>query len=55
MSYTVVVVVVVADLQLAAQLGKSLLDRNRQLEAELRLSQQTQGDQAKEIQVRGRY
>ena len=48
-------VVVVADLQLAAQLGKSLLDRNRQLEAELRLSQQTQVDQAKEIQVRGRY
>ncbi|KAK2185293.1 hypothetical protein NP493_241g06042 [Ridgeia piscesae] len=39
------------DLQLAAQLGKSLLDRNRQLEAELRLSQQTQVDQAKEIQL----
>ena len=45
MSYTFL------DLQLAAELGKTLLERNKDLENQMRQSQQVQYDQAREIDV----
>lgn len=39
------------DLQLAAELGKTLLERNRELENELKQHQSTIDDQAQEIEV----
>ena len=39
------------DLQLAAELGKTLLERNKDLENQMRQSQQIQYDQAREIDV----
>jgi len=42
----------VSDLQLAAELGRSLLDRNEELENELRQQQSIIEDQTQEIQVR---
>ena len=40
-----------ADLQLAAELGKALLERNRDLEAQLIHAQQIDADQQLEIEV----
>ena len=40
-----------ADLQLAAELGKTLLERNKDLESQLRQAHQTNYDQANEIDV----
>ena len=42
----------VADLQLAAELGKTLLERNKELEATIRHQQSIIEDQVQEIQVR---
>ena len=42
----------VADLQLAAELGKTLLERNKELEASLKHQQAIIDDQAQEIEVR---
>lgn len=44
-------VVHVPDLQLAAELGKTLLERNMELEEELRNTSQAQNEQALEIDV----
>ena len=44
--------IVCADLQLAAELGKALLERNRELEAQLQQQQQAFQDQGLELQVR---
>ena len=41
----------VADLQLAAELGKTLLERNKDLEAQLKYSQHVQLEQSREIDV----
>jgi len=41
-----------ADLQLAAELGKALLERNVDLEAQLHNLQQTSSEQESEITVR---
>ncbi len=40
-----------SDLQLAAQLGKVLLERNKDLEEQVRQAQVIQYEQAKEIEV----
>ena len=40
-----------ADLQLAAELGKTLLERNKELEATIRHQQSIIEDQVQEIQV----
>lgn len=42
---------VVTDLQLAAELGKTLLERNKELETALRQHQNVIEDQAQEIEV----
>lgn len=44
--------VLVTDLQLAAELGKTLLERNKELETALRQHQNVIEDQAQEIEVR---
>lgn len=44
--------VIVLDLQLAAELGKTLLERNLELEDELRNALQMQNDQTLEIDVK---
>ena len=44
-------VVVVADLQLAAELGNTLLERNKELEATIRQQQTVIEDQLQEIEV----
>ena len=41
-----------ADLQLAAELGKTLLERNKELESSLKHQQAIIEDQAQEIEVR---
>jgi len=41
-----------ADLQLAAELGRTLLERNEELENELKQQQAVIEDQAQEIEVR---
>ena len=41
-----------ADLQLAAELGKTLLERNKELESSLKQQQAVIDDQAQEIEVR---
>ena len=41
----------ISDLQLAAELGKLLLEQNRELESQLRLSHQIQAEQTNEIEV----
>jgi hypothetical protein len=43
---------VFADLQLAAELGKTLLERNKELEHTLRQQQTLVDDQTQEIEVR---
>ena len=40
------------DLQLAAELGKTLLERNKELESSLKQQQAVIDDQAQEIEVR---
>lgn len=40
-----------ADLQLAAELGKTLLERNKELENIIKLHQSTVEEQAQEIEV----
>lgn len=40
-----------ADLQLAAELGKTLLERNKELENIIKLNQATVEEQAQEIEV----
>ena len=42
---------IIADLQLAAELGKALLERNRDLESQLIHAQQIDADQQLEIEV----
>lgn len=42
----------VSDLQLAAELGKTLLERNKELENNLKQQQNTIDEQAQEIEVR---
>lgn len=42
----------VADLQLAAELGKTLLERNKELETNLRQQQNIVEDRNQEIEVR---
>lgn len=42
-----------ADLQLAAELGKTLLERNRELEGSLKQQQAVIDDQRQEIEVSG--
>ena len=44
-------VVVVADLQLVAELGNTLLERNKELEATIRQQQTVIEDQLQEIEV----
>lgn len=43
--------VFLSDLQLAAELGKTLLERNKDLETQLRHSHEVQTEQAREIDV----
>lgn len=43
------------DLQLAAELGKTLLERNKELETALRQHQNVIEDQAQEIEVKSRF
>lgn len=45
----------IADLQLAAELGKTLLERNKELESALKKHQLIIEDQAQEIEVSWRY
>lgn len=42
----------ILDLQLAAELGKTLLERNKELESSLKQHQNIMEDQAQEITVR---
>ena len=42
----------ISDLQLAAELGKTLLERNKELENSLKEQQAIIDDQAQEIEVR---
>lgn len=42
---------VITDLQLAAELGKTLLERNKELEAQLKLQQTVIEDREQEIEV----
>lgn len=42
---------IVSDLQLAAELGKTLLERNKELETALRQHQNVIEDQTQEIEV----
>lgn len=48
-----VLVCFIADLQLAAELGKTLLERNKELENALKQHQNVIEDQTQEIEVSG--
>ncbi len=52
MSTNICFVYIISDLQLAAELGKTLLERNKELEGSLKHQQAVIEDQTQEIEVK---